>query len=67
MTEQPDYLYFECPDCEFSVIHEAAFGTEVFCQLCADDSGHKVLMNGRVATSADNAEGDDARPFNMRP
>jgi predicted RNA-binding Zn-ribbon protein involved in translation (DUF1610 family) len=61
MTEQPDFIYFECGDCGFDSIQRADFKGSYYCPLCEGDSGHTVLMRTRVCRSDDTAEGFDAR------
>ena len=61
MTEQPDFHYFECPECEFSSVQKADFAGTEWCPLCAGDSGHDVRMKRRVCLSTDEPEGKDAR------
>lgn len=61
MSEQPDFLYFECPECEFSSVQKADFSGSVACPLCAGDSGHDVRMTCRTARESDKPEGRDAR------
>ena len=58
---QPEYHYFECPECEFSSIQLADFSGNEECPLCAGDSGHSVLMTRREARSTDKPEGIDKR------
>jgi hypothetical protein len=60
-NEQPDFLYFECPECEFSSVQKADFSGGSACPMCAGDSGHEVHMSRRVARSSDKPEGRDAR------
>jgi len=61
MTEQPDYIYFECPECGFSSVQKSDFKGSEACPLCAGDSGHDVCMNSRTARDTDRPEGKDAR------
>ena len=61
MTEQPDYIYFECPECGFDSIQRSDFKGSSECPLCAGDSGHDVGMRQRVCRESDTAEGFDAR------
>jgi hypothetical protein len=56
-----DFVYFECPECEFSSVQRADFIGSELCPLCADDTGHDVRMARRPATDADKPEGFDAR------
>lgn len=56
------FLYLECPDCQWSCIVPAALAkAELLCTLCAGDSGHEVVLQGREAVASDKAEGCDAR------
>lgn len=59
--EQPDYIYFECPDCGFDSVQLATFTGSVLCPHCAGDCGHDVTMRERVCLSTDKPEGRDAR------
>lgn len=59
--EQPDFLYFECPECSFDSVQPREFKGSHECPLCAGDSGHSVSMNMRVARESDKPEGKDAR------
>lgn len=62
MSEQPDFTYYECPECGFDCIHPADYVCRsTACPLCAGDSGHDVGMRSRVARSTDKPEGKDAR------
>lgn len=61
MTDQPDFLYFECPDCGFDSVQPVDFKGSYACPLCAGDSGHDVAMTRRVAQEDDRPEGYDAR------
>lgn len=66
MAEQLGYLYFECPECEWSAVTKADFPRNANCPLCASDSGHVVLMRSRVCREDDKAEGYDARKENTQ-
>jgi hypothetical protein len=59
--EQPDFIYFECPECGFASVQRADFKGSTACPLCAGDSGHDVEMRERVARSTDKPEDKDAR------
>lgn len=59
--QQPDFIYFECPDCGFDSIQKSDFKGSYACPLCAGDSGHDVAMHRRVCEDTDTAEGFDAR------
>jgi len=62
MIEQPDFIYFECPECGFSSVQKTPeFKGSCACPLCAGDSGHDVRMNDRVCRDTDKPEGFDAR------
>jgi hypothetical protein len=62
MSEQPDFTYYECPECRFDVIHRADYECRsTACPVCAGDSGHDVGMRSRPARSTDKPEGKDAR------
>jgi hypothetical protein len=61
MTEQPDFIYFECPECGFSSVQRSDFKGGDACPLCAGDSGHDVGMRSRICRSDDKPEGKDAR------
>lgn len=61
MTDQPDFDYFECPECGFSSVQKASFTGSEACPLCAGDSGHDVGMTRRTARETDKPEGRDAR------
>lgn len=59
--EQPNFHYFECPDCGFDSVQTADFKGSEACPLCAGDSGHDVRMKRRVARATDKPEGADWR------
>ncbi len=59
--DQPDFIYFECPECGFSSVQKSTFDGSDDCPLCAGDSGHVVRMRERVCRSTDRPEGRDAR------
>lgn len=61
MIEQPDFHYFECPECEFDSVQKASFAGGEWCPMCAGDSGHDVRMRRRVCRETDRPEGKDAR------
>lgn len=61
MADQPDFIYFECPECGFDSVQRAPFGGSDWCPLCAGDSGHEVEMKRRMAQDTDRPEGHDAR------
>jgi hypothetical protein len=61
MMEQPDFIYFECPECGFSSVQKSDFSGSDECPLCAGDSGHSVGMTCRTARDTDKPEGRDAR------
>lgn len=61
MIEQPDFIYFECPECGFDSVQPKAFMGTTHCPLCAGDSGHDVGMQWRVCRETDKPEGRDAR------
>jgi hypothetical protein len=58
---QPDFDYFECPECGFSSVQKSSFSGSEACPLCAGDSGHDVGMRRRVCLTSDTPEGRDAR------
>ena len=61
-ADQPDFTYYECPECGFDCIHEASYKPRsTACPLCEGDSGHDVGMLRRVARKTDKPEGRDAR------
>lgn len=60
-VEQPDFIYFECPECGFDSVQKESFVGSTACPCCAGDSGHDVGMKERVARSTDKPEGHDAR------
>lgn len=59
--EQPGFIYFECPECEFNSVQPVGFNVPKNCPLCAGDSGHYVVMDTRTARKHDKPEGHDAR------
>ena len=61
LCDQPDFLYFECPECGFDSVQKSDFRGSTACPLCAGDSGHDVGMTSRVARDTDKPEGRDAR------
>lgn len=61
MSEEPDYIYFECHECGFDSVQKADFKGSDECPLCAGDSGHSNTMRRRVARDTDKPEGHDAR------
>lgn len=60
-TPQPDFDYFECPECGFSSVQPAAFKGSDTCPHCAGDCGRDVGMKRRTCLSTDRPEGKDAR------
>ena len=56
-----DFLFLECPDCEFSAVVPAKSTGSRLCPMCAGDSGHDVTMRKRPARDDDRPEGRDAR------
>lgn len=66
MVEQPNYAYFECPECGFSSVQLITFTGREDCPLCAGDRGHDVLMHRRTARITDKPEGKDARKLGPR-
>lgn len=58
---QAGYVWFECPECEFSSVQKINAQISDECPLCAGDSGHKVHMKRRPAVDTDMPEGHDAR------
>lgn len=60
-VDQPDFLYFECPQCGFSSVQRADFSGSDLCPLCASDCGHEVSMRSRTCRDTDRPEGKDAR------
>lgn len=67
MTDQPNFIYFECPDCGFDSVQKSTFTGSYNCPLCAEDSGHDVGMRDRVARDSDMPEGYDARKLSSAP
>jgi hypothetical protein len=61
MSEQPDFIYFECSDCGFDSVQRIDFEGIYSCPLCAGDSGRDVYMTKRVCREDDKPEGFDAR------
>lgn len=61
LKDEPDFHYFECPECGFDSVQPADFGGGETCPLCAGDTGHDVLMHRRRALNTDKPEGKDAR------
>lgn len=61
MSEQPGFIYFECPECGFDSVQKSGFIGSIECPLCAGDSGHSVGMRSRIARDDDKPEGRDAR------
>jgi hypothetical protein len=59
--EQPNFHYFECPECGFSNVQYASFDGSDACPLCAGDTGHDVAMKRRVCRTTDQPEGRDSR------
>ena len=55
------FIYFECPDCEFSSIQRRDFSGSEMCPLCAGDNGRDIRMTKRPAKDSDKPEGRDAR------
>lgn len=68
MSDQPDFDYFECPECGFDSVQKSDFMGSRWCPLCAGDSGHDVRMDRRTARASDRPEGRDARTdFTLAP
>lgn len=61
LSEQTDFIYFECPECGFDSVQRSDFKGGSACPLCAGDSDHDVGMRSRVCRSDDKPEGRDAR------
>lgn len=61
MTNQPDFIYFECRECGFNSVQPKAFKGSDMCPLCAEDCGRDVAMSQRVSRYTDKPEGRDAR------
>jgi hypothetical protein len=61
IDDEAAFIYFECPECEFSSVQRADFTGNDLCPLCAGDNGRDVAMKQRVARTDDKAEGRDAR------
>ena len=61
MTDQPDFIYFECPLCGFDSVQRKEFRGSDTCPLCAEDNGRDVEMTVRVCRDTDKPEGRDAR------
>ena len=59
--EQPDFLWWECPVCEFSAVTKATIEVAPTCPICAEDTGKDTPLESRVARSDDRPEGKDAR------
>lgn len=59
--EQPDFIYFECPDCGFDSVQPADFDGTDLCPLCGVDSLRNTVMTCRTARASDKPEGRDAR------
>lgn len=55
------YIFFECPSCEFSSIQRETFNGSRNCPMCAEDNGRDVRMTSRDAGEKDKPEGFDAR------
>lgn len=63
--DQPDFVYFECPECGFDSVKKRTFTGSSACPLCAGDSGHDVTMKRRICRDSDTPEGaDDRNPSN---
>lgn len=60
-TEQPEFHFFECGECQFSSVQRADFQGSEYCPLCAGDTGRDVQMSRRNARTSDKPEGRDAR------
>jgi len=57
-----DYIYVECPDCEYSmVIRGGEHLSCPHCPLCLSDCGRSVEMSRRPAEDEDEPEGRDER------
>lgn len=61
MTDQPDYIFFECPECQFSSVQHLSFDGPTYCPMCAVDNDHDVGMTQRTCRDTDKPEGKDAR------
>lgn len=60
-AEQPDFVYFKCPECEFSSVQPSSFNGSWLCPICAGDNGRDVNMTRRTCRTNDVPEGRDAR------
>lgn len=61
MTEQPQFHYFACYECDFSSVQRADFAGSESCPLCSEDKGDDIRMGRRIARDTDRPEGYDAR------
>jgi hypothetical protein len=61
MTEQPDFVFFECPECGFSSVRRRDFAGSRNCPICAGDTGRDVEMTARLCRPEDRPEGRDDR------
>lgn len=58
---QPDFVWLECPECEFSIIVRLDSAGSDECPMCLGDTMHRVHMHARPAVDTDKPEGMDAR------
>jgi len=56
-----DWLFWECPACEYTVVTTSAMIGRLFCRICAEDNGRDQSMRWRFCLPGDEPEGPDAR------
>lgn len=59
--EQPGFVYYECPVCEFSSVQRSNFMGNELCPVCLSDNGRISRMTRRMCRDTDRSEGRDAR------
>lgn len=60
MSDQPDFIYFECSECGFDSVQRSDFKGSDICPMC-DGDNHFNQMTQRVCRDTDRPEGKDAR------
>lgn len=66
MSEQADFIYFECRECGFDSVQKATFNGSDACPIC-DSDNHYSRMSKRGCRDTDKPEGRDARKVAPHP
>ena len=58
-----DFIWLECPECEFDCILQNDIKLPYYCPLCAEDNGRDVRMIIHTDSFPVSVEGRDERKF----